>query len=216
VIAGLVAGLVAITLGGTACSGPRTSSAPSTINVTETQTITASPTAPSSASSAASFTPAPATSVPALGAANAPLPKGEKEADCPYISNQAVADTEGDHVYRTAVLTTLTPHGCRFYFYAGPFEAIADILPMTFSSATEAYNAMVATGKAGKSTLGVKGLIPGVDAVLYKTTFFGPDGPFGDWACAFAKGKVMVVVHTQQTNVSYNARSLAEQLAPKF
>ncbi len=63
----------------------------------------------------------------------------------------------------------------------------------------------------------MKDLIPGVDAVLYKTQFFGPDSAKGgDWACAFAKGNVMVVVHTQQTNVSFNARSIATMVAPKF
>ena len=76
---------------------------------------------------------------------------------------------------------------------------------------------MVATGNAGVGAIGVKDLITGVDAVLYKTTFFGQDGAKGsDWACAFAKGNVMVVVHTQQTNVSYNARAIATAIAPKF
>lgn len=144
------------------------------------------------------------------------MPAGETEGTCPYISNTDLANAEGDHVYRTSLLTTTTPPGCRFYFYAGPFEAIADIVPATFPTATEAYNAMVATGNAGVGVLGVKDLIPGVDAVLYKTTFFGQDGPNGDWACAFAKGAVLVVVHTQQTNVSYNARAIATAIAPKF
>jgi hypothetical protein len=120
-------------------------------------------------------------------------------------------------VFRTSTLTALKPVGCRFYFYAGPYEAISDILPTTFANPTDAYNAMVATGAAGTGTLGVKDLIPGVDGVLYKTQFFGPDvAKGGDWACAFAKGNVMVIVHTQQTNVSFNARSIATSIAPKF
>jgi hypothetical protein len=183
-------------------------------DVTVIQTITSTPPVPSSG---APFVPAPATTVAPLGTAHAAMPAGEVEGTCPYISNDDLADAEGDHVYRTATLTGLNPVGCRFYFYAGPFEAIADILPMTFATATDAYNAMVATGAAGTETLGVKGLVTGVDGVLYRTAFFGPDvAKGGDWACAFAAGKVMVVVHTQQTNVSFNARAIATAIAPKF
>ena len=197
----------------TACSSK---SAPGATDstITEIQTITRTPT-PSAASS--SYVPPPAATVAPLGQAHAAMPAGEVEGTCPYISNDALADAEGDHVYRTATLTGLTPVGCRFYFYAGPFEAIADILPMTFATATDAYNAMVATGNAGSGTLGIKDLIPGVDGVSYKTAFFGPDvASGGDWACAFAKGNVMVVVHTQQTNVSFNAKAIATDIAPKF
>jgi hypothetical protein len=198
----------------TACSAKSGSGGGgSTSDVTVIQTITSTPPVPSPG---APYVPAPAATVAPLGSAHAAMPAGEVEGTCPYISNDALAGLEGDHVYRTATLTGLTPVGCRFYFYAGPFEAIADILPTTFATATDAYNAMVATGAAGTETLGVKGLITGVDGVLYRTAFFGPDVAMGDWACAFAAGKVMVVVHTQQTNVSFNARAIATAIAPKF
>jgi hypothetical protein len=204
-----------VLIGLTGCSA-KAKQAGTTTEITETQTITSNPPVPSS-SSAAPFTPAPAATVSPLGDAHAAMPAGEVEGTCPYISNDAMADAEGDHVYRTSTLVNLKPVGCRFYFYAGPFEAISDILPATFATPTDAYNAMVATGAAGTGTLGVKDLIPGVDAVLYKTQFFGPDNAKGgDWACAFAKGNVMVVVHTQQTNVSFNARAIATMVAPKF
>jgi hypothetical protein len=213
-VAAVLATTAVIALAG--CSAKSGSSGPPvSSDVTVTQTITSTP--PPVPSSSGPFVPAPAASVAALGSAHAPMPAGEVEAACPYISNDDLAAKEGDHVYRTSNLTTLTPVGCRFYFYAGPFEAIADIAPMTFATDVDAYNAMVATGAAGTGTIGVKDLITGVDAVLYKTQFYGPDtAKGGDWACAFAKGKVMVVVHTQQTNVSFNARALATQLAPKF
>ena len=45
--------------------------------------------------------------------------------------------------------------------------------------------------------------------------FFGPDKGT-DYACTFAKGNVIVTVHTQQNDVSFNAKSLAATLAPKF
>lgn len=197
------------------CGGKSSSaSAPSTTQVTETQTVTRAPSTPASSGP---YVPPPATTVAPLGQAKAPMPAGSVEGTCPYISNTDLANAEGDHVYRTATLTTLTPVGCRFYFYSAPYQAIADILPMTFSTATDAYNAMVATGAAGTETIGVKDLIPGVDAVLYKTAFLGTDAAHGgDWACVFAKGPIMVVVHTQQWNVSFNARSIAAAIAGKF
>jgi hypothetical protein len=213
---GLIAAALALAAGvGCSAKSTGTGADGSTVNVTETQTLTLPPSTPASSASSAYVVP-PATSVAALHDAKAPMPAGETEGPCPYIANTDVANLEGDHVYRSSVLTTTTPPGCRFYFYAGPFEAIADIVATTFATATDAYNAMVATGAAGVAAEGAKNLIPGVDAVLYKTTFFGQDGTNGDWACAFAKGKVMVVVHTQQTNVSYNARAIATAVAPKF
>lgn len=183
-----------------------------TIHHTTTHTVAAPTTA------AASYTPPPAVAVAPLGKSNAPMPTGETEASCPYISNTDLADAEGDHVYRTAQLTTTKPVGCRFYFYSPPFQAIADIVPRTFDSARDARDAMIATAEAttsGAAPVSVPNLIPGVDAVLYKTAF-NPSDANNDWACVFAKGAVLVIVHTQQTNVSFNAKAIAAQIAPKF
>ena len=186
-----------------------------TTTTTSTQEVTTTQTLTSPAVAGGSYTPPPATAVAALGSANAPMPAGEKEGTCPYIANLDFADTEGDRVYRTAVLTTTTPVGCRFYFWSSPFQAIGDIVPTTFATATQAYNAMVATGTAGAATFGVKDIVPGVDGVLYQTAFNPHDGS-KDWACTFAKGNIMVTIHTQQTNTSQDARNLAVLLAPKF
>ncbi len=139
-----------------ACTGS-SKPAPAGSTITEVQTITRTPTPTASGP----YVPPPATTVAPLGQEHAPMPAGEVEGTCPYISNDAMADAEGDHVYRTATLTGLTPVGCRFYFYAGPFEAISDILPTTFANPTDAYNAMVATGAAGHRHAGRQGPDPG-------------------------------------------------------
>lgn len=194
------------------CSSKATPPPDRTVSRTVTQTNTVAP----------SFVPPPATTV-------APLPpgakpgKGEVERRCPYIASTPeqnaavnVQDIEGDHVYRTTVLTGYQPVGCRFYFYAGPFEAIADFQPRTFVSALDAHNAMVLTAtRTGVDADGRPDIVPGVDAVIFRTNFFGPDGR-RDWACAFAKGKVMVVVHTQRSDQSVSAVSLAQAIAAKF
>jgi putative component of membrane protein insertase Oxa1/YidC/SpoIIIJ protein YidD len=126
-----------------------------------------------------------------------------------------MADLEGDRVYRTTVLTDLKPVGCRFYFWCCQYEAIAEIAPQTFATADAARAAMIATAKVDPSAQGFHNLVPGVDAISYRTKFFGPDGA-RDWACAFVKGKVMVVVRTQRSDTSFNAREIVQAIAAKF
>jgi hypothetical protein len=195
-------------------------SAPSTpVPITRTRTITLARRAPSPTSN---FTPAPAATVAPLPAGAHPAP-GEVEKPCPYIAstpednpNRNLADIEGNHVYRTTILTRLNPVGCRFYFWAPPFEAITDIVPRRFKSATAAYNAMVLTGKAGRDAMGRKNFVPGVDGVLYRTEFFGPDRG-RDWACVFAAGRTMVIVHTQRNDpAALVALLVARAVARKF
>ncbi|HEY2985486.1 MAG TPA: hypothetical protein VGJ38_15115, partial [Jatrophihabitantaceae bacterium] len=76
-------------------------------------------------------------------------------------------------------------------------------------------NAMVRIGKRGANFHGVQDLVPGVDGILYQTTFYGVDGPT-DWACTFATGRTVVTVKTAQNNVEFNARAIAKAIAPKF
>jgi hypothetical protein len=197
-------------------SGCTSNKAPTiTTDTTITQKVTSTrpPPAPSfKAQRATSVAPLPPGAAPAVG---------EVEKACPYIlssQNQgenSLADLEGDRVYRTTVLTKLVPVGCRFYFWSGPYEAIAEIAPRRFATAQEAHDAMILTAQTGTQVQGYPNLLPGIDAVSYRTAFFGPDGP-SDWACVFAKGKTMVVVRTQRKDTSFNARLIAKAIAPKF
>lgn len=166
------------------------------------------------------FTPKPATTLAPLVPGQPPA-AGEIEKACPYIlSTQdqgpvSMADLEGDRIYRTTVLTVMKPVGCRFYFYAPPYEAVAEISTRTFSTSQEAHDAIVLTSQTGTAAEGRASIVPGVDAVVYRTKFFGPDGA-RDWACAFAKGKVMVVVRTQRFDTSLNSVLIAQAIAAKF
>jgi hypothetical protein len=169
------------------------------------------------------FTPPPATTV-APRPAGSKLPKGEVDRSCPYIkggldseptSGPNVAKREGDRVGRITVLTKLHPMGCRFYFSYSPNEAVADILPRTFKTHLAARAAMIGTATAGAQAETYKNFVKGVTGIRYRTRFYGPDGK-QDWAFVFAKGKVMVVVHTQQTNASLNAQAIAEAIVGKF
>jgi hypothetical protein len=186
--------------------------APSTSVVTDTVTATLS---------ASTFRPPPPTSVAPLPPGSS-APPGEAEQACPYIAatpeqdpQTNVADIVGSHVYRTTVLTEARPVGCRFYFYAPPYGAVADIEARTFASALEARNAMIRTGEAGQEVIGQPHLAPGVQGVAYRTEFYGPDAA-RDWACAFAAATILVVVHTQRTDTAAAALYLAQAVAEHF
>jgi len=139
-----------------ACNSARTSITDTTI----TSTITGTRTAPRT-----TYDPPRATVVPALPPGVSPA-VGEKEQSCPYIassyteSDVSVAAIEGNRVYRTVVLEDLSPVGCRFFFWAPPFEPVADILPRRFSTPTEAHDAMVLTGRAGTDASCVGNMVP--------------------------------------------------------
>jgi hypothetical protein len=206
------AALAALLLAGCVPSKPTPGT---TSTIVETLVSTVPPT-----SAPPGYTPPPARTVAPLPPGSSPA-KGEVEKPCPYIAStpeagpDSVADIVGSHVLRTTVLTAAHPVGCRFYFYAGPYQAIADIVPRRFGSAAEAYAAMVATAAAGTSASGRSDLVPGIDGVLYRTEFFGPDGA-RDWACAFAAGAALVIVHTQRDDTSFSALRLAQVVAPRF
>jgi hypothetical protein len=136
----------------------------------------------------------------------------ETEADCPYINAQDAEDLEGNRVGKVTTVSTV-PVGCNFYFAYGDGHVTLQIQIQNFKSQVEAYNAMVATG--GTGAIGVPGLVPGIDAVLYQTTFYAPDGN-QDWACAFATKLLIVIVKTDQKSPSLNARRVCQEIAPKF
>jgi hypothetical protein len=149
---------------------------------------------------------------------------GEKDGPCPYIrpgldidagEGVNLADLEGDRVYRQTVLTTLRPVGCRFYFYAPPYPAEAEIQPHTFATAKDAFDAMILTARTGRELITEKNFVRGVDGICFRTKFFAQDGD-RDWAFVFAKGKTMVVVYTFRTDTSRNALYIAKAIAKKF
>jgi hypothetical protein len=209
--------LALLALAGCTPSGSAHGTPGPTVTGTDTVVHTLPPTG------AVSFRPPAPATVPPLPPGAKPH-NGEKDKSCPYIrsgldeDNGAgvnLADIEGDRVYRTTVLTAYRPVGCRFYFYAPPYEAIADIRPRTFRSAVEARNAMILTARTGTELITERNFVGGVDGICFRTKFFGQDGK-RDWAFAFAKGKVMVVVYTQRKDTSRNALYIAQAIAGKF
>jgi hypothetical protein len=207
---GAVAALAAASITLAACTH-----SPATPSTTTTNTITQTHT-----------TSVPGKAIPAAFAGNLgpgdTLHKGEVEKKCPYIKSThtedpvgSVAVIEGDRVGRTTVLPGMDPAGCRFYFAYGPYQAIADIQTYRYANHTIANNTMVATAKAGLRAQGITNLVPGVPGVVFQTKFNKNDGN-RDWACAFAKGSLVVIVHTQQNDTSFNARELAAAVAPKI
>jgi len=194
-------------------AGCTSSSKPEVVDVTNTTTIT------SSTSVSGKEKPLALSTVTPLGPQQSPQ-SGEIEGVCPYIASTPdqnptvnVADIEGDHVYRTTVLKKMKPVGCRFYFYAGPYEAIADFTTYRYSSDVTAHNVLVKTVTKDKKAF--ETAIKGTNlSYAFRAPFFGPDGG-NDWACIFQKGTLLVLVRTQQP-ISFNAVQLAKAIAPKI
>lgn len=196
----------------TASSGPTTD---------RTETIARTTTAPPSSIAPVSEAPVTGQPVQEVAAPNN---------SCPYISNDAARAAEGDRVGRV-MLTTTSPPGCNFYWQYDDSRMILQISVANYPSQTGAYNAMIRDTVAAPERIGVQALIAQngcsaetsqddrptscVDAVLYRTTFYPPDGN-RDWAAAFAKSSRVVTVRTQQDDVSFNAKNVAAQIAPRF
>jgi hypothetical protein len=173
---------------------------------------------------------APVRVTPAAPGTVAPLPpgrrapRGERDGRCPYIrtgldqpGNVGVnlADLEGDRVYRTTEITTDRPPGCRFYFYAPPYEAVADIRLRRLPSPRAARDAMVLTARTGTEPITQRRFAAGLTGILFRTRFFGPDGA-RDWAFTFAAGRLLVVVHTQRDDTSRNALYIGRAIARRL
>ncbi|MEO7286332.1 MAG: hypothetical protein ABI140_05375 [Jatrophihabitantaceae bacterium] len=138
-------------------------------------------------------------------------PNGVKEADgsCPYISDQAFADGEGDRVGRVTVLQS-KPVGCRFYFQYDSSVVIGEIDVEVFGTATQAYNAMVLSAKGHPEVQSDPAI--GAGAVAFQRDLQGAK----TWQCVFAKGTSVVTVRTRQPYPALNALNLARQIAPKI
>ncbi|WP_375480003.1 hypothetical protein [uncultured Jatrophihabitans sp.] len=134
----------------------------------------------------------------------------------PGPPNTTFADLEGNRVGVVTVLTRYSPVGCRFYFANdSPRHAVGDILPYTFSSVLAAKDAMALIGRVDTKALGYPNFLPGVDGISFQTKFFRPDGN-NDWAFVFVKARTVVLIHTDQTDTSADARNIAAQIAKHF
>jgi hypothetical protein len=128
---------------------------------------------------------------------------------CPYISARDFADREGDRVGRVTLLPT-QPVGCRFYFEYDPNTVVGEIGVARLPTATEAYNAMVASAHGHPEVQSDRAI--GDGAVAFQTPLQGTRA----WQCVFAKGTSVVTVRTRQPYPALNAFLLARAIAPKI
>ena len=214
-VAGCVATVAIILALLASCTSKPSDRPAETATTTVVETLTRPPLTPKLADTGGTVTPLPPSKR---------TPKGEVEGRCPYIaagvtvqptSAPNIADIEGDHVYRSTRLTRFSPVGCRFYFYASPYEAVADIRPFTYGSAKEAYAAMIERARLGSEQITERNFSGSLTGICFRTPYFGPDGA-KDWAFTFAKGRHMVVVYTQRNDTSRNALYIAQAIAKHF
>jgi hypothetical protein len=74
---------------------------------------------------------------------------------------------------------------------------------------------MVRTAEQGSQPIGIPSLAPGTEGILYRTSFYPPDGD-RDWACIFRKGDAVVTVNTDQNDTSFSAKQIAIAVSGKF
>jgi hypothetical protein len=182
-----------------------------------------SSTSEAAGTSASLVQPSPSTSTPPPATSAKPQPKlkptphrpvREIDGICPYIATQDLADKVGSRVGRTTILTS-TPRGCRFYLPFGDFHAVAQITVKTYPDALTAHNAMVRTAEKGSQPIGIPSLAPGTEGILYRTSFYPPDGN-RDWGCIFRKGGTVVTVKTDQNDTSFNAEQIGIAVSATF
>jgi hypothetical protein len=138
------------------------------------------------------------------------IPAGAAEIDkpCPYASNDAMRNAEGDRTVHSVQLAT-DPIGCRYYFEYDPSVIIAEITVERFASATEAFNAVVTVAKSHPEFVDDK-TIGDFGSITVRLPLQGAD----TWACLFSKGDLVVVAHTRQTEVGQDARNVARLIFP--
>jgi hypothetical protein len=121
--------------------------------------------------------------------------------------------------------------GCRFYPLGHPnaqcdatclahehlppaSQPAIEIASAHYASAADAHDAVVALGATG-AHLQQAQIAPGTTGLCYQTKFYPRDRGH-DWACAFSTSTVVVVVHTAQTDTSFDAVQVATGVASKF
>ncbi len=133
----------------------------------------------------------------------------EVDGSCPYISAADFADLEGSRVGRVTLLQSRLV-GCRFYFQYDDSVVVGEITIARFTTATEAYNAMVGSANGHPEVQSNAGI--GDGSVAFQTVLQGNR----TWQCVFAKGTSVVTVRTRQPYPALNAFSLARVIAPKI
>lgn len=134
----------------------------------------------------------------------------EKPGPCPYLSAADFRDNEGDRVGRDVQLAE-NPVGCRFYFdpnWGDPTTIVGEIRIRRFSTATEAYNAMAALARTHPEFVDDRSI--GDGSVTIKLPLQGEN----TWACVYARGNLVVIAHSRQTDVGEDARNIARALVP--
>jgi hypothetical protein len=108
-----------------------------------------------------------------------------------------------------------TPRGCRFCLPFGDFTPSPRSPSRPTTDALTAHNAMVRIAEKGSQPIGIPSLAPGTEGILYRTSFYPPDGD-RDWACIFRKGRTVVTVKTDQNDTSFNAEQIGIAVSATF
>jgi hypothetical protein len=152
--------------------------------------------------------------------------KASSAPDCPLGGEQAVANKIGMRLARIQVLSTGgTVRGCRIYalqhsplatteHLPGPHQPAVEVTSARYVDADAAHNAVARLADRGRNPQRVH-ITPGVVGACFQTTFY-PRDHGRDWACAFAKGTIAVLVRTVVVSPALDAIAVARLVAGHF
>jgi hypothetical protein len=143
--------------------------------------------------------------------------------DCPVLSFADAASMGGMRLSHVQVLKQGSATvGCRFYAISTGLaqsehlhgEDVIEITSTRYATPLSAHNALALLADKGTDPAQYT-IAPGIVGVAFRTAFDPVDGA-RDWAVAFAKASVLVVVHTATTVTSYNAVQIAQSIVGKY
>jgi hypothetical protein len=155
-----------------------------------------------------------------------------KARSCPFLDAQSAASRVGMRLDAIKILSSGgRVIGCRFYPLGHPTaqcdrtclagehlppasQPALEITSARYATTVDAHNAVVLLARAGTNPQQAQ-IAAGIIGVCYQTEFY-PKDRGQDWACAFNKATVVVVVHTAVVDPSYNAVQVAKGVAPRF
>jgi hypothetical protein len=126
---------------------------------------------------------------------------------------------------RTQVLLNRgRPSGCRYFalqrsplhrseHLPGPSQPVIAITSSRYRSGAAAQERLVRLARAGTNPQ--RADIGGTTGACFQHVFYPPDRGL-DWACAFTRGRTVVLVRTVVTSPALTVVKVAREIAPRF
>jgi hypothetical protein len=135
---------------------------------------------------------------------------------CPLASTNSVRNTMGMRLGKVTRLRGHDVSGCRFYalqgsslssseHLPGPTQPVLEIIVRRYGTVTEAQDVVALTARAAHNAQRLN--LGKVKGACFQTNFYAKDHG-KDWACAAAKKRTEVVIHSVDTTGTFSTASM--------